>query len=125
MRGLVILVGLAALGAAGAAHAQGDATKGERVFNKCKACHELAQEKNKIGPHLVGVAGRPSASVEGFNYSDAMKQANLVWDDETLAQYLANPRGFIPGNKMAFAGLRNEQEIADLLAFLHQAAGTN
>jgi cytochrome c len=124
MRGkLGILMALAVLGAAGAVQAQGDAAKGERAFNKCKACHNLAEEKNRIGPHLVGIIGRPSASVEDFNYSDAMRQAELVWDDETLAQYLADPRGFIPGNKMAFAGLRNEQEIADLLAYLHEETG--
>jgi cytochrome c len=108
---------------AGAAHAQGDAAAGQRVFNKCRACHDVDQERNKIGPHLVGIFGREAGSVEDFNYSGAVKESGVVWDDEMIAEYVANPREFIPGNRMAFAGLRNEQEIADLLAYLHEAAG--
>lgn len=108
---------------AGAAHAQGDAAAGQRVFNKCRACHDVDQERNKIGPHLVGIFGREAGSVEDFNYSDAMKGSGVTWDDETIAQYLKNPREFIPGNRMAFAGLRNEQEVEDLLAYLHENAG--
>jgi cytochrome c len=122
MRGqFAVLLGLAMLATAGAAQAQGDAAKGERVFAKCKACHNASEEKNKIGPHLVGVFGRPAGSVEGFRYSDAIKNANITWDDQTLAQYVADPRGFIPGNRMAFVGLKKEDEIADLLAYLHEA----
>ena len=109
--------------AAGAAQAQGDAAEGERVFNRCRACHVVDQEQNRIGPHLVGIFGRQAGSVEGFNYSDAMKESGITWDDETLTEYLMNPRDYIPGNRMAFAGLRNEEEIQNLLAYLHEAAG--
>jgi cytochrome c len=118
----------AVLGLAGtvAAHADGDPEKGAKVFNKCKACHELKSEKNKVGPHLVGIVGRTAGSVEGFNYSDALKKAHeegLVWTEESLAKYVHNPKAFLPGNRMAFAGLKDEDEIKDLIAYLKQEAG--
>jgi cytochrome c len=105
------------------AQAQGDPEKGEKVFNKCKTCHVVEEEKNKVGPHLVGIFGRPAGSVEGFKYSDAMKNADIVWEDETITAYVKEPRAYIPGNRMAFAGLRKDEEIADLLAYLHEEAG--
>lgn len=114
------------LAAVGTAQAEGDPAKGKRVFNKCKACHELKKEKNKIGSHLVGIVGRKAASVEGFKYSEALKKAGeegLVWTEENLAKWLANPKEFIPGNRMAFAGLRKEQDIENLIAYLKQEAG--
>lgn len=122
--GLAAVLGLAA--AVGAARAEGDPAQGAKVFNKCKACHELKSEKNKVGPHLVGIVGRTAGSVEGFNYSDALKKAHaegLVWNEENLAKYLHNPKEFLPGNRMAFAGLKKDDEIADLLAYLKQEAG--
>ena len=79
--------------ALGAANAQGDPEKGEKVFNKCKTCHVVEEAKNKIGPHLVGIFGRPAGVVEGFKYSDAMKSSGVVWDDETIAAYLKDPEG--------------------------------
>ena len=113
-------VAVAALVAAGTAAAQGDPEKGEKVFNKCKACHVVDKEQNRVGPHLVGVFGRAAGSVEGFKYSDAMKSSGTVWDDETMAAYLKDPKGYIPGNRMVFPGLRKDDEIADLLAYLHE-----
>ncbi len=98
--------------------ADGDAKKGEKVFRKCKTCHEISEPKNKIGPHLVGIIGRPAGSVEGFSYSDAMKNSGLTWDVETIAKYMADPKGFIPGNKMVFVGLKKESDVEDLLAYL-------
>jgi cytochrome c len=115
-----ITAGALALASA-AALAQGDPAQGERVFNRCKACHSVDEPKNKVGPHLVGVVGRQAGSVEGFRYSDAMKESGITWNEETLAQYLADPRGFIKGNRMAFTGLKNEEEIADVIAYLNQA----
>lgn len=100
------------------AFAEGDAAKGKKVFNKCKSCHVADEEKNKIGPHLVNLFGRAAGSLEGYKYSDAMKSSGLVWDDETLAQYLAKPRDFVPGTKMAFAGLKKQDQVEDLLAYL-------
>jgi cytochrome c len=107
-----------------AAFAQGDAEKGEKVFNKCKACHNVEEPQNKVGPHLVGIFGRPAGSVEGFKYSDAMKESGITWDEETLSAYLADPRGYIKGNRMAFAGLKKEEDIADLLAYLKEESAS-
>lgn len=116
-------VAAALLLGAGGAWAQGDPEQGEKVFRKCKTCHVVEEEKNKIGPHLVGIIGREAGSVEGFKYSDAMQGSGIVWEDETLTAYLQDPKGYIPGNRMAFAGLRKDDDIADLLAYLHQEAG--
>jgi cytochrome c len=110
------------LASAGAAHAQGDPAKGEKVFDKCKICHALDEPSNRMGPHLVGILGRQAGTAEGFKYSDAMKESGVVWDDATLAAYLADPKGFIPGNRMFFPGLKKEGEIQDLLAYLHAQA---
>jgi cytochrome c len=107
--------------AAAPAFAQGDPEKGEKVFNRCKACHVVDKEQNRVGPHLVGIIGRQAGSVEGFKYSDAMKNSGKTWDEETLAAYLKDPKGYIAGNKMAFAGLKKEDEVADVIAYLKQA----
>jgi cytochrome c len=117
-------VAVALLAGVGTAAAQGDPEKGEKVFNKCKTCHEIEDEKNKVGPHLVGIFGRPAGSVEGFKYSDAMKSSGVVWEDETITAYLKDPKGYIPGNRMVFPGLRKDEEIADLLAYLQEEGGS-
>lgn len=115
----VLLAALPAL--AGHALADGDAAKGKKVFNKCRTCHNADVEKNKIGPHLVGLFGRQAGAVEDFRYSDAMKGSGVVWDEETLEDYLEDPKGYIPGNKMAFAGITKESDLEDLLAYLEEA----
>ena len=102
----------------GAALAAGDAEKGAKVFNKCKACHTLEAGKNKLGPSLHGIFGRTSGSVEGFKYSEAMKEAGVVWSEETIAEYLTNPKDYIPKNKMVFVGLKNEEDRSDVIAYL-------
>ena len=99
-----------------------DAKAGEAVFARCKICHTVqAGGPNTVGPNLHGVFGRKAGSAEGFSYSAAMKDSGIVWDDETMTKYLRDPRGAIPGNKMAFPGLKNDEEMANLLAYLHQA----
>lgn len=99
-----------------------DAEKGERVFRKCQACHMVGDEaKNKVGPVLNGIVGRPAGSIEDFAYSDAMmaKAAEgLVWDEETLDAFLTKPKDFIDGTKMAFPGLRKESDRANIIAYL-------
>lgn len=105
------------------AWAQGDPEAGEKVFARCKACHVIDKEQNRVGPHLVGIVGRKAGSVEGFKYSDAMKNSGVTWTEEELAKYLANPKGEIPGNKMAFAGLKKEDEIANVIAYLKKEGG--
>lgn len=106
---------------AGPALADGDAVAGEKVFKKCMACHTVADQANKVGPHLVGVVGRKVAAVEGFKYSDGMKEyaaTGAVWDEAALDAYLENPKATVLKTKMAFAGIKKEDERKDLIAFL-------
>ena len=107
--------------AAGSAQAEGDVAKGEQVYKKCMACHTVNDKTNKVGPHLVGIVGRPVAAVEGYKYSDDMKAyaaTGAVWDEATLQAYLEKPKAVVAKTKMAFAGLNKEDERADLIAFL-------
>lgn len=107
-----------------AAHADGDAAAGEKVFKKCMACHEVgADAKNKVGPELNGIVGRPVASIASFKYSPAMTEfgaGGKVWDAETLHTYLADPKALVPKTKMAFAGLKKDEEILDVIAYMNQ-----
>ena len=97
----------------------GRCCKSEKVFKKCKACHVVDKEKNKIGPHLVGLFGREAGSVESFKkYSKAIKTSGIVWTAETLDGYLANPKKYLKGGKMAFAGLKKEKDRQDVIAYL-------
>jgi cytochrome c len=103
-----------------------DLKDGKKVFRKCKACHQLDKPKNKVGPHLVGIIGRKAASVEDYKYSDAMQAKGaegLIWTEETLAEYLAKPKDFVPKTKMVFPGLRKPEQIEDLIAYLKAEAG--
>ncbi len=106
------------------AHADGDAAKGETVFKKCRACHEIGDgAKNKVGPALNGVIGRTAGTVPDFKYSPAMVDAGaggLVWTNETIAEYMKSPKDFVPKNKMAFAGLKKEDDIENVIAYLDQ-----
>ncbi len=109
----------------GAALAQ-DAAKGANVFRKCQPCHAVGPgAKNKVGPELNGLDGRHSGSVADYNYSDANKKSGIVWNEANFKQYIKNPRAKIPGTKMIFAGIKNEQDIDDLWAYVKQfdAAG--
>ncbi|HSI42323.1 MAG TPA: cytochrome c family protein [Xanthobacteraceae bacterium] len=123
MNRLIACAMLLALGST-AALADGDPTKGATVFKKCMACHAVgADAKNKVGPELNGIVDRKMGSIEGFNYSDTLKEHGAkgdLWTADTLSQYLANPKGFMPGVKMVFAGLPKDTDRADLLAFLSQ-----
>ena len=104
---------------------QGNAEAGEDVFKKCRACHDVgADAKNKVGPLLTGIIGRKVGTVEGFNYSDANKAAGAaggVWTEEELFKYLESPLTYMPKNKMAFAGLKDEQDRRDVIAYLKLA----
>lgn len=119
------VVGLtAALVAFGSpAMADGDAAAGEKVFNKCKACHTLEEGKNKVGPSLHGVIGRAAGAVDGFKYSSAMAESGLTWDDETLAKFLAKPKDLIDKTKMSFAGLKKEEDIENVIAYIKANGG--
>src|ERR1700693_4065722 len=103
-----------------AASAQ-DRAEGEKVFATCKACHQIGEgAKNAIGPELNGIVGRKAGSVAGYNYSDANKNSGITWDASNLAEYLKDPKAKVPGTKMVFAGIKDEQKVQDLVAFLKQ-----
>lgn len=120
-----ILVAFAALSvlAATPAFAEGDADKGKKVFKKCKACHAVGEgAKKKVGPPLNNLFGMTAGTQEGYKYSKAMiakGTEGLVWNDETLAEYLKKPKAMIPGTKMSFAGLKKKKKkIANVIAYL-------
>src|SRR5215510_8457021 len=120
---LSVTVAAAALLMAAPASAQeGNADEGAEVFKKCRACHDVGPDaKNKVGPLLNGIVGRKAGTIEGFAYSEANKSAGgkgLVWTEDVLFKYLENPLTFMPGTKMAFAGLKDPQDRKDIIAFL-------
>jgi cytochrome c len=98
-----------------------DAAAGEKVFQPCKACHQIGETaKNLVGPVLNGIIGRNAGTYPGYSYSDANKNSGLTWDEATFTDYIKNPRAKIPGTKMIFIGITDEQKIKDLIAFLKQ-----
>lgn len=106
------------------AFADGDATKGAAIFKRCATCHTVEKDgANKQGPNLHGLFGRKAGTLASFadKYSDAMKAKGVVWNDDTLDQYLADPKGFVPKNKMIFVGVKKPDERADVIAYLKQA----
>jgi cytochrome c len=119
MRGFIFVAVLAVAGA-GQANAQ-DAAAGEKVFNTCKLCHQIGENaKNAVGPVLNGVIGRKAGSVPGYSYSDANKNSGITWNEATFREYIKDPKAKVPGTKMAYAGLKDEQKVNDLVAFLKQ-----
>jgi cytochrome c len=115
------MIAVAALAAsAGAANAQ-DVTAGEKVFAKCKVCHQVGETaKNFVGPVLNGLVGRRAGSYPGYNYSEANKTSGITWDEATLKVYLKNPKEKLPGTKMVFPGLPSDDDIANVIAYLKQ-----
>jgi cytochrome c len=100
----------------------GDASAGKRLYIYCQACHSLeAGGMNKVGPNLYGVLDRPAAAAEGFIYSDALAQAGITWDDATLDAWIEAPSSLVPGTTMIFAGIRDAQQRADLIAYLRES----
>jgi cytochrome c len=107
-----------ALAGAGVAVAQ-DVAAGQTSFAKCQACHAVGPgAKSKLGPELNGLAGRQAGAAPGYQYSPALKSARFTWDQSNFADFMQNPRTKVPGNKMAFAGMRDQSEIATLWAYL-------
>lgn len=96
-----------------------EAEEGAKVFKRvCFICHTADAGKNKIGPSLFGVVGRKAGTVPGFAYSEAMKAAGITWDDEAIDKYIADPKKFMPGNKMAYAGVKKADERKEIIAYL-------
>jgi cytochrome c len=115
---LYIVLAAAVLSEAGAAEAQ-DSAAVKAAFGKCQACHAVgAGAKNKLGPELNGLADRKAGAVAGYQYSPAMKSSGFAWDQSSFADFMKNPRTKVPGNKMAFAGMKDQAEIVSLWAYL-------
>ncbi len=95
---------------------------GQEIFTRCQACHSLT--RNRTGPRLCGVVGRPAGAVPGFRYSGAMLASGLVWDEKKLLSFIEDPRGTVPGTFMGYAGVKDFDERKALLAFLVGAAST-
>jgi cytochrome c len=114
------LLGLVWLGSLSTASAQ-DAALGEKVFFKCKACHQIGEgAKNAVGPVLNGIVGRKAGTYPDYSYSDANKNSGFTWDEATLKEYLKNPRAKVPGTKMIFPGLPKDEDIDNVIAYLKQ-----
>jgi cytochrome c len=112
---LTILALAASLGAAAAQ----DAAAGENTFKICKACHMIGESaRNAVGPVLNGIVGRKAGTYADYTYSEANKGSGLTWDEATLKDYLRDPRAKVPGTKMAFAGLKKDSDIDNVIAYL-------
>jgi cytochrome c len=124
MRIIAATVSVVLASAAAVALAQSaDATRGERLFNQqCKICHTVDKGgRNGVGPNLFGLFGSKAAAVEGFQFSEAMKKSGIVWDDKTVADYLKDPKGRVPDGKMVYAGLKQQAQVDDMVAYLKKA----
>ena len=117
----VTLALFATLWLAGSAQAGGDATRGEAKFGDCAACHKLEAGVNEVGPSLHAIFNRKAGEIAEFRYSPAMKRSGIVWTPETLDKYIADPQGFVPANRMPYAGMANAGDRADLIAYLVKA----
>jgi cytochrome c len=116
-----LTVAAALIAASTAAGVAQDAQKGKTVFNVCMACHAIGPDaQNKIGPELNGLDGRKAGTVANFSYSDANKNSGIVWNEATFKEYIKDPRAKVPGTKMIFAGVKNEQQVNDLWAYVSQ-----
>ena len=115
---LSALIVTTSLAAATGALAQ-DTAAGKTSFNKCLACHAIGEgAKNKVGPALNGLDGRKSGTVEGYNYSEANKNSGITWGKDVFLEYIKDPKAKIPGTKMVFAGIKNENEANNLWAYV-------
>jgi cytochrome c len=112
-------MGFAALAVAtGVARADGDAARGEKRYAECVPCHSLDRNNESVGPTLYGVFGRKAGTSADFRYSPALRRSGIAWDEQSLDKYLADPQGFVPGNRMPFAGIADTSARADLIAYL-------
>lgn len=115
---LGLVMALAACDEGGGVESEGTFAQGREVFRRCTACHVTATEENKVGPHLVGLFGRQAGSVEGFRYSQAMRESGVIWTEDTLRSFLRDPRRDMPGNRMAFPGIRQDDDLTTLISYL-------
>ena len=121
MRTITMMIATALLAVSSATALAQDAAAGEQTFRMCMPCHSIGEgAANKLGPVLNAIDARKSGTVEAYSYSDAMKNADVTWSEATFNEYIHGPAAKVPGPKMAFAGLKNEKQIADLWAYLKQ-----
>jgi cytochrome c len=123
IKGLMIVAAsaLAAIAISASGASAQDVDAGQHQFNKCLPCHSIGPDaENKIGPELNGLDGRHSGTAPNYSYSDANKNSGIVWDEASFKEYIKNPAAKVPGTKMTFAGIKNEQDINDLWAYLKQ-----
>lgn len=117
-----LTIAVAALTATPVLAQAGDVAKGKAVFARCALCHDVKPGPKKMGPNLAGLFGRTSGTVAGFTYSPAMQKAKIRWDAKTLDTFLTKPSGLVPGNRMAFAGVPQAADRANLIAYLKAEA---
>jgi cytochrome c len=116
-----VVIASSALASAALAQDAADPAAGKTSFNKCLACHAIGEgAKNKVGPELNGIDGRKSGTAADYNYSDANKNSGITWNEAQFKEYIKDPKAKIPGTKMAFAGIKSENEINNLWAFISQ-----
>jgi cytochrome c len=121
----LVLLAVTLPGGPASAQDAGDAAAGEKVFARCKACHQVGEKaRNGVGPQLNGLVGRASAAVSDYRYSPAMQKAGLTWDPATLQAFLQKPKAVVPGTRMTMAGLTKEADFINLLAYLKQFGTT-
>ena len=113
--GLLVIV----LAASTAQAAPGDPVQGMQIYQRCRLCHSI--EHDLVGPRHLGLFGRKAGSIVGYPYSSAMKSSGITWSEDTLNQFLSGPQAFVPGTRMTFTGLPNEQDRADVIAYLKEA----
>jgi cytochrome c len=116
---LVALLAAGQAGAAGAGAGAGNAKNGAFLFQRCASCHAVGPYASAgYGPQLTGIIGRKSATTKDFKYSEAMKKSGLTWDEKTLAAFMRAPHDVVPGTSMRFWGIKDEQQVADLLSYM-------
>ena len=115
------VLGAAVLVAADAAQAQGDIKRGEKLFEDCRACHQVERGPSAgVGPSLFGVFGRGAATLDDFRYSPALKRSGITWTPQTINAYITDPQQVVPANRMPYAGMPDERDRADLILYLQQ-----
>lgn len=114
-------IAAALLLAASIAHADGDAKRGQKLFEECHACHAVERGTQEVGPSLHGVFGRRAGALDDFRYSPALKRSGITWTPQTLDTYIADPQQAVPANRMPYAGMPEARDRADLIAYLMRA----
>jgi cytochrome c2 len=122
IRKVALVSAITVLAAAGAAHAEGDAARGEMRFEDCAACHTTERGVNKVGPSLSGLFDRKAGELADFRYSAALKRSGITWTPQSLDTFIADPQHAVPANRMPYAGMPDAGDRADLIAYLRKVS---